>query len=273
MESSRIDPIALLAAVIAGALVLTAAHGDFGYLSTVGGLTALLVLFAYDQQGYRGVLQSLAFSAVCGFCLMVASGFGLLALKLSSAAEIQEKWLPLTFVVATFVLMVVDRVRMSSRESLSMRLTPGTQPAVQQIIPPASAPAPSVFPPKVSPPPPSPPATSPFVTSPSVTSPSVTSWTEPLAPPPPPPPEPPPTAIPVRPGKETMIYLNLVGEGLNVLRTVRSEHLGRDFYRILDDMPEGETWEFQPGQVVRCKKQKLSNGKALVAFEEAPRAT
>ena len=83
---------------------------------------------------------------------------------------------------------------------------------------------------------------------------------------------PPPAAIPIPAGKETLIYLNLVGEGLNVLRTVRSEHLGRDFYRILDDMPEGETWEFLPGQVVRCKKQKLSNGKGLVAFEEAPRA-
>ena len=28
-----------------------------------------------------------------------------------------------------------------------------------------------------------------------------------------------------------MIYVTLVGEGLNVLRAVRAEHLGRDFYK------------------------------------------
>ena len=69
-----------------------------------------------------------------------------------------------------------------------------------------------------------------------------------------------------------MIYVSLLGEGLNVMRSVRAENLGRDFYQIIDTMPEGETWQFQPGQVVRCKKQTLSTGKALVAIEEAPRA-
>ena len=59
---------------------------------------------------------------------------------------------------------------------------------------------------------------------------------------------------------------------MNVLRPVRAEHLARDFYRITDSMPEGETWEYQPGQVVRCQKRKLSSGKALVAIEEAPRS-
>lgn len=69
-----------------------------------------------------------------------------------------------------------------------------------------------------------------------------------------------------------MIYVTLMGEGLNVLRSVRAEYLGRDFYMITDEMPEGETWQFQPGQVVRCTKKKLSSGKAMVATEEAPRA-
>lgn len=69
-----------------------------------------------------------------------------------------------------------------------------------------------------------------------------------------------------------MIYVTLLGEGLNVLRSVQAEHLGRDYYRILEAMPEGETWQFAPGTVVRCQKKKLSGGKALVAFEEAPRA-
>jgi hypothetical protein len=82
-----------------------------------------------------------------------------------------------------------------------------------------------------------------------------------------------PAPAPIIPrGKETMIYINLLGEGLNVMRSVTAEHLGRDYYKITDTMPEGETWQFQPGQVVRCKKQTLSTGKALVAFEEARRA-
>jgi hypothetical protein len=47
--------------------------------------------------------------------------------------------------------------------------------------------------------------------------------------------------------------------------------MGRNFYRIIESMPEGETWEYGPGQIVRCEKKKLSTGKALVAVEEAPR--
>jgi hypothetical protein len=81
-----------------------------------------------------------------------------------------------------------------------------------------------------------------------------------------------PPVVPVPAGKEAMIYVNLKDEGLNVLRSVRAEHLGRDYYRILEEMPAGETWEFQQGQIVRCQKKRLSSGKALVATEEAPRA-
>jgi hypothetical protein len=108
---------------------------------------------------------------------------------------------------------------------------------------------------------------------------------EPVPPPPPPiaselPPPPPPVtgstvAAPVPPiltGKEVNIYVNMVGEGMNVLRSVRAEHLGRDFYIIVDEMPADENWEYVPGQVVRCKKKNLSNGKGMVAYEEAPRA-
>ncbi len=85
---------------------------------------------------------------------------------------------------------------------------------------------------------------------------------------------PPPVAQAAPPpsGKETMIYVTLVGEGLNVLRAVRAEHLGRDYYKIVEPTPEGETWQFGLGQVVRAKKKNLSSGKAMVATEEAQRA-
>jgi hypothetical protein len=77
--------------------------------------------------------------------------------------------------------------------------------------------------------------------------------------------------VAVWPLKEAMVYVGLVGEGLNVMRSVRTEYLGRNYYRIVEPMPEGERWEYGPGQVVRCEKKRLSSGKALVAVEEAPR--
>ncbi len=82
-----------------------------------------------------------------------------------------------------------------------------------------------------------------------------------------------PAPIVSQSGKEAMIYVSLLGEGLNVMRSVRAEPLGHDYYRIIEEMPQTETWQFQPGQVVRCKKKTLSTGKAMVAMEEAPRST
>ncbi len=97
---------------------------------------------------------------------------------------------------------------------------------------------------------------------------------EPVFTSPAPAPAPPPNAIalPVRAGKPATIYLNLMGEGLACLRPVQAEHMGKDYYRIVETVPENEAWEFQPGQIVRCQKKNLSSGKALVAIEEAPRA-
>jgi hypothetical protein len=57
------------------------------------------------------------------------------------------------------------------------------------------------------------------------------------------------------------------------LRAVKAEHLGRDFYRITEPTPPDEKWEFSTGQIVRCQKKTLSSGKAMVAVEEAPRAS
>ena len=80
-------------------------------------------------------------------------------------------------------------------------------------------------------------------------------------------------SIAARPaGKETAIDVSLTGEAMNMLGSVRAEHLGRDYYKIIEEMPDTERWEYGPGQVVRVKKKNLSSGKALVAYEEAPRA-
>jgi hypothetical protein len=267
METSRIDSVALLAAIVALALAFAAAHGEFSYLTSIAGLSLLLVLFAYDRQGYRSGWQSLAFAAVAGLSLALAGAF-VFVLYLHPARDILDKWLALTWLAGTFVFCVMDRVRMSSRTPASLGLTAGSV-----MPPPMTVSATQVFaPPAVSrPPAPAPAAPIPTAPAPAPVEEEV-STPSPAAPVLPPV-SPPPAAIEAPTGKQTEVFVNLVGEGLNVLRRVRAEHMGRDYYRIVDEMPAGETWQFQPGQIVRCKKTKLSSGKGLVAFEEAPRAS
>lgn len=72
MKRSEIDPAALLGAVLAAGLVLVIEKGPFGWLSTVGGLMLLMVIFAYDQEGERSLFQSMAFSGVASFCFVLA---------------------------------------------------------------------------------------------------------------------------------------------------------------------------------------------------------
>jgi hypothetical protein len=279
MERSRLDAATLLLALaVGGALVFLAAPANFGYLTTIAGFILLIVLFAYDQEGARSVLQSLAFAAVTGFALMLAAAM-LYEYLLAHAANVtgpaaQQDYLQtrlaLTWVFGTVLFWAIDRARMGGRVATEARLliptagrrtfipdygsTPASPPPVARPAPvPEHAPERPVAPA----PPPRPAPEEPAEPIPVAAS----------EPPSPPMPQP----IPVT-GKVTMIYVGLVGEGLNVLRSVSAEHLGHEFYRIIDNMPEGEIWAFGPGQVVRCRKQKLSSGKAMVAYEEAPRA-
>lgn len=305
MERSRLDAATLLLALaVGGALVFLAAPANFSYLTTIAGFILLIVLFAYDQEGVRSVLQSLAFGAVTGFALMLAAAI-LYEYSLARAANVtgaaaQQDYLQprlaLTWVFGTVLFWAIDRARMGGRVANEARTALPTAVGRRAFIPdyggvpvpPPAAPRPAP-PPYVpqqtvasTPPPPDYSATRVSVQPAAPPRPASEEPTEPIpvvAPEPPPvsPPTvsvPQPTApqpIPVT-GKVTMIYVGLVGEGLNVLRSVSAEQLGHDFYRIIDNMPEGETWAFQPGQVVRCRKQKLSSGKAMVAYEEAPRA-
>jgi hypothetical protein len=68
--------------------------------------------------------------------------------------------------------------------------------------------------------------------------------------------------------KEEEIYVDMMSGGFACLRSVMAENLGREVFRIVEEMPENEAWKYGPGSVVRVKKQKLSTGKALVAYEE-----
>ncbi|HXR76770.1 MAG TPA: hypothetical protein VN737_12395 [Bryobacteraceae bacterium] len=219
MTKSQIDPAALLLAVIAAGVALALTPGSFGWLTTIAGVILLLILFGYDQQGYRSASQSLAFSAVCGFSFMLAAGY---ALQRVTGRGGLDTLLPLTWAIATIVALFVDRTRVSGREAPQQTVrelpaVPEGQPITAPVQPPSPAPVPA------------PAAYTP---------------------------------------QEATIYVALVGEGISCLRSVKAEHLSRDIYRIIDEMPEGEMWKYQPGQVVRCKKQTLSSGKVLVAVEE-----
>lgn len=282
METTRIESLTLVAAVI-GSATLSNPSSTFGVGGAAAGdIAILLALFAFDSGRARSIIESLAFGSAGAFCLMTP--FQLLADGLAPApAAARPYWLMATaWAVGTLLLFALDRFRMASRESVSLASAglagihpvqplrtpskPSFQPTPIRVEPviPSAAPAAANREPMV--------ATAMETASPVETSSSPVETSSAVPQPAAAPASPAPDVLAIPPGKEAVIYLNLVGEGLNVLRTVRAENLGRDYYRIADVMPEGEQWEFTPGQVVRCRKKSLSNGKHMVAYEEAPRA-
>jgi len=267
MSKNEVDSTVLLLAVIAGAAALLLIPSGEAWLCGAAGLILLLTLFSYDVEGARSVFQSFSFSAVCGFSLAIAlvpAAPTLFSLTGPTDPQLGSKWLPILWVASTVLFLVIDRARMSGRV-VGDRPAVSARPSLRVTQTPTQAPIHAPIQPVAAPPPPPPLSPEPVLVR-----------EEPPPPPPPPPTAPAPVSpaapVPVPSGKETSIYVNLTGEGLNLLRSVRAEHLGRDYYRIVESMPPDEKWEYPPGAVVRCKKKNLSSGKALVAYEEAPRA-
>jgi len=73
----------------------------------------------------------------------------------------------------------------------------------------------------------------------------------------------------VEPAASIEIYMLLLDEGVDVWRPVRAQHVAGDVYRIIEEAPdpEDEHWQFPPGALVRCRRQMLSGGACLVAYE------
>lgn len=73
----------------------------------------------------------------------------------------------------------------------------------------------------------------------------------------------------------TTIYIYLADEGDPECRPCRAERLSEDRYRILDEAPKDEMWEFTKGDVVHCKRKILiaddpqKAKQELVAYEIA----
>lgn len=288
MELSRSNSVLLMAAFVAAGLAWLNLHNEMAVLS---GLTLLAIVFAYDEDAHRSVLQSLAFAAVCGMIFMVTLYpiHGWLSPTPEPTPGFFTRYLALLiWICAALANFLLDRARMGARDSFSLRQ--------QQMAAPPADPAPFVPAPvhpvsvvnRVDTRPDSiiavPQSASVLGTEPAPLGPasadampSTETTVSPAHAPQRPsqavPPSPPVQTAPVPTGgKPATIYVNLVGEGMNMMRQIRAEHVRRDFYVIVEPMPVDEKWEFQTGQVVRCRKKNLSNGKGLVAYEEAPRA-
>ncbi len=65
------------------------------------------------------------------------------------------------------------------------------------------------------------------------------------------------------------VYIYLLDEGVDVCRPVVADHVSNALFRLGGPVPEGESWQFQPGDLVRCEERVLSAGSALVAIEKS----
>jgi len=71
------------------------------------------------------------------------------------------------------------------------------------------------------------------------------------------------------PATEKTIFVALLGEGTPVWRPVAATSLGGQTYRIDGVVPQEETWQFIPGQLVECAQTTFSGGESgLVAVRE-----
>ena len=308
--TNQLSPVALASVILAGGLAIRALPGPFGWLQTLTGLLLLIILFAYDTEDQRTSAQSVAFASVCGFCLMLLSS-GFIERWATGPGTVQiavpGSWLSVVWVVGALVFFFVDLMRMGARGSIASATSAmGTRGAIQPVLPRAASYAPPVSSPQAAQPVSAQPVSAQHVSAqPAAASAESAAYSEPARYAEPPHAEPaysetahwapepvtaptPPEAATVQPAtppapqapaahsgpppKQVSIYVNLLGEGLNMMRDVVAQDLGRGYYQIVEEMPAGETWQFQTGQIVRCQKKNLASGKHLVAIEEAPRA-
>ncbi len=64
------------------------------------------------------------------------------------------------------------------------------------------------------------------------------------------------------------VFISLFAEGTAVWRPVEAEQLSGALHRLRSPIPAGERWEFQPGDLVRCRMQEFPSARiASVAAE------
>ena len=73
--------------------------------------------------------------------------------------------------------------------------------------------------------------------------------------------------------KRETIHVPLLDEGIDVWRPVLARRVSGDSYLILDQDYDRdvETWEFEPGTVVKCREEERDGRRILVATAPACR--
>ncbi len=61
------------------------------------------------------------------------------------------------------------------------------------------------------------------------------------------------------------IYIKLLDEGTEVYRPVKALKIEEGIFKILENQPEDELWEFKAGELVVCDYKKLEGEIFLVA--------
>jgi hypothetical protein len=79
-----------------------------------------------------------------------------------------------------------------------------------------------------------------------------------------------------RVAREVEIFVYLIGEGVDVWRSVRALPVGENAFRIVSEnpSPDDEEWEFSTGDTVECREKVFSGGgSGLVAVKRVLAAT
>jgi hypothetical protein len=64
------------------------------------------------------------------------------------------------------------------------------------------------------------------------------------------------------------VYVALRDEAVDCWRPVAAEELGSGLFRIVGAVPEGEAWQYQPGEIVNVRDHVFSDGsRGLVAVK------
>ena len=67
----------------------------------------------------------------------------------------------------------------------------------------------------------------------------------------------------------TTVYVELLGEAVDVWRPVAAVSDGPGVYRLVGEQPADEEWAFPPGSRVACELQALEGQECLVALARA----
>jgi hypothetical protein len=68
----------------------------------------------------------------------------------------------------------------------------------------------------------------------------------------------------------TAVHIYLLDEGVDVWRPVDAILVRESVYQISSEcaIPKTESWQFLPGDTVRCEEKRLSRGMCLAAMEK-----